>query len=81
MRGGTADVIDDDDSSVHPAVDLNKLSVLSIIDSNSCIVIFAPSEVTITIPPPKVDMHGKGFMGKKYRGMGKKYLKVSRMKR
>jgi len=31
FRGGTADVNDDDDDSVHPAVDLNKLPVLSII--------------------------------------------------
>ena len=67
MRGGTADVNDDDDSSVHPAVDLNKLSVLSIIDSNSRIVRYTPSaEVTITFTPPKVDMHGIGFMNKDY---------------
>ena len=58
FSGGTADV-NDDDSSVHQAVVLNKLPVLSIIDSNSRIVSFTPSEVIITIPPPKVDMHGK----------------------
>jgi hypothetical protein len=58
FSGGTADV-NDDDSSVHQAVVLNKLPVLSIIDSNSRIVSFTPSsEVTIAIPPPKVDMHG-----------------------
>ena len=62
FSGGTVDVNDDD--SVHPAVDLNKLPVASIIDSNSRIVSFAPSEVTITIPPPKVDMHGIGFVNK-----------------
>ncbi len=50
-----------------PAVDLDKLPVLSIIDSNSRIVSFAPTaEVTITIPPPKVDMPGKGFLNKDY---------------
>jgi len=66
FRGGTADVNDDDDS-VHPAVDLNKLPVLSIIDSNSRIMSFSPSsEVTISISPLKVDMHGKGFMNKDY---------------
>jgi len=62
--GGTADVNDDD--SVHPAVDLSKLPITSIIDRNSRIVSFAPSEVTITIPPLKVDMHGIGFMSKDY---------------
>jgi hypothetical protein len=52
---------------VHPAVDLNKLPVLSIIDSNSRIVSFTPSvEVIITIPPPKVDTHEKEFMNKDY---------------
>jgi len=63
FRGGTADVNDD---SVHPAVDLNKLPVLSIINSNSHIMSLTPSEVIITIPPPKVDMHGIGFMNKDY---------------
>jgi hypothetical protein len=63
FRGGAVDV-NDDDSSVHPAVDLSKLPVASIIDSNSRIVSFAPSEVTITIPPPKVDMLGIGFVNK-----------------
>ena len=66
FRGGTVDVNDDDDS-VHPAVDLIKLPIVSIIDSNSCIVSFTPSaEVTITFTPPKVDMHGIGFMNKDY---------------
>ncbi len=43
------------------------MSMMMMMILNSRIVSFAPSsEVTITIPPPKVDMHGKGFMNKDY---------------